>query len=63
VAHVRQGGNTTIYANVYVGVGDRQTATDKARRDLFSYAVVDAYADHFTAAGFGDAVAAIRAAH
>jgi alkanesulfonate monooxygenase SsuD/methylene tetrahydromethanopterin reductase-like flavin-dependent oxidoreductase (luciferase family) len=35
----------------------------QARYDLFSYAVVDAYARSFTRAGFGDAVQAIRAAH
>lgn len=63
VAHVRQGGDATIYANVHVGVGDREAAADDARYDIFSYAVVDAYASNFTAAGFGDEVAAIRAAH
>jgi hypothetical protein len=41
-----------------VGVGDRDAAVAQARRDLFSYAVVDAYARSFTQAGFGDAVAA-----
>ena len=35
----------------------------QARYDLFSYAVVDAYASSFTRAGYGDAIQAIRAAH
>jgi probable F420-dependent oxidoreductase len=63
VAHVRLGGNAIIYANVHVGVGDRNAAAASARYDLFSYAVVDAYAKSFSAAGFGDEVAAVRAAH
>jgi alkanesulfonate monooxygenase SsuD/methylene tetrahydromethanopterin reductase-like flavin-dependent oxidoreductase (luciferase family) len=63
VEQVRRGGNATIYANVHVGVGDRAAAMPQARYDLFSYAVVDAYARSFTQAGFGDAVQAIRAAH
>jgi alkanesulfonate monooxygenase SsuD/methylene tetrahydromethanopterin reductase-like flavin-dependent oxidoreductase (luciferase family) len=60
---VRRGGNAKIYANIHVGVGDRAAAASQARYDLFSYAVVDAYARSFTQAGFGDAVQAIRAAH
>jgi probable F420-dependent oxidoreductase len=63
VEQVRRGGNATIYANIHVGVGDRAAAAAQARYDLFSYAVVDAYARSFTRAGFGDAVQAIRAAH
>ena len=63
VEQVRRGGNATIYANVHVGVGDRAAAAPQARYDLFSYAVVDAYARSFTRAGFGRAVEAIRAAH
>jgi len=63
VGQVRSGGDATIYANVHVGVGDRAAAAPQARHDLFSYAVVDAYARSFAQAGFGDAVAAIRAAH
>jgi probable F420-dependent oxidoreductase len=63
VEQVRRGGNATIYANIHVGVGDRAAAAPQARYDLFSYAVVDAYARSFTQAGFGDAVHAIRAAH
>ena len=63
VEQVRRGGNATIYANVHVGVGDRAAAAPRARYDLFSYAVVDAYASSFTRAGYGDAIKAIRAAH
>jgi hypothetical protein len=63
VEQVRRGGNAGIYANVHVGVGDRTAAMPRARYDLFSYAVVDAYARSFTRAGFGDAVQAIREAH
>lgn len=63
VEKVRQGGDATIYANIHVGVGDRDLAAPQARYDLFSYCVVDAYARAFTQAGFGDAVQAIRAAH
>jgi probable F420-dependent oxidoreductase len=63
VDQVRRGGNATIYANIHVGVGDRAAAAPQARYDLFSYAVVDAYARSFTRAGFGDAMQAIRAAH
>jgi probable F420-dependent oxidoreductase len=63
VEQVRRGGNATIYANVHVGVGDRAAAALQARYDLFSYAVVDAYARSFTRAGFGQAVQEIRAAH
>ena len=63
VEQVRRGGNAVIYANVHVGVGDPVAAASRARYDLFSYAVVDAYARSFTRAGFGDAVQAIRAAH
>lgn len=71
VGHVRAGeaaagraeGSTTVYGYVHVGVGDRADATEPARRDLFSYAVVDAYAANFERAGFGDEVAAVRAAH
>jgi 5,10-methylenetetrahydromethanopterin reductase len=44
-------------------VGDRADALQPARRDLFSYAVVDAYAANFERAGYGDAVSEIRARH
>ncbi|HEY2551699.1 MAG TPA: LLM class F420-dependent oxidoreductase [Streptosporangiaceae bacterium] len=63
VQQVRSGGDATIYANVHVGVGDRDAAAAQGRYDLFSYAVVDAYAKAFTQAGFSDEVAAVREAH
>jgi probable F420-dependent oxidoreductase len=63
VEQVRKGGDATVYAYVHVGVSEREGALDYARRDLFSYAVVDAYARNFERAGFGDEVAEIRARH
>jgi probable F420-dependent oxidoreductase len=71
VAAVREGeaaagraeGSTTVYAYVHAGVCDRADGIDAARRDLFSYAVVDAYARSFERAGFGDEGAAVREAH
>jgi alkanesulfonate monooxygenase SsuD/methylene tetrahydromethanopterin reductase-like flavin-dependent oxidoreductase (luciferase family) len=52
-----------VYAYVHVGVADRDAAAEAARRDLFSYAVVDAYARAFSRAGYADAVAEIRERH
>lgn len=64
VERVREGGPATIYAYVHAGlVPNREDGLDAARRDLFSYAVVDAYASMFSAAGFADEVAEIRARH
>ncbi|MCU1498935.1 MAG: putative F420-dependent oxidoreductase, Rv3093c family [Acidimicrobiales bacterium] len=63
IEQVRTGGDAEIYAYVHAGVGDRDQALDKARRDLFSYAVVDSYAANFAMAGFADEVAAIRERH
>lgn len=59
----RPADDVTSYAYVHAGVCDREAAVDKARKDLFSYAVVDSYAANFTRAGYGDAVAEIREAH
>lgn len=59
----RPEGSCTVYAYVHVGVCDRDAAAPAARRDLFSYAVVPAYAAAFERAGFGEEVRAIRAAH
>ena len=53
----------TIYAYVHAGVCEREDGIELARRDLFSYAVVDAYAANFERAGFGDEVAEIRERH
>jgi len=63
VEQVRKGGDATIYAYVHAGICEREEGIDLARRDLFSYAVVDSYARNFTRAGFGDEVAAVREAH
>jgi probable F420-dependent oxidoreductase len=57
------GGRCTVYGYVHVGVCEREDGIEYARRDLFSYAVVDAYARNFERAGFGDAVAEVRERH
>src|SRR5262249_12174695 len=58
---VRAGGDAAILAYVHAGVvRDRSDGIDAARRDLFSYTVVDSYARNFTVAGYGDEVADIR---
>lgn len=48
---------------MHVGVCDPDRARPSGRKDLFSYAVVDAYARAFERAGFEDEIAALRAAH
>jgi probable F420-dependent oxidoreductase len=63
VEQVRAGGDATVYAYVHVGVAEREDGIDLARRDLFSYAVVDAYARNFERAGFADEVAEVRERH
>jgi probable F420-dependent oxidoreductase len=63
VEQVRRGGDAQIYAYVHAGVCERADGIEYARRDLFSYAVVDAYAANFERAGFGNEVAAIRERH
>jgi probable F420-dependent oxidoreductase len=60
VERVREGGDATIYAYVHAGVCAREEGVELARRDLFSYAVVDSYAANFTRAGFADEVTEIR---
>ncbi|HEX7167315.1 MAG TPA: LLM class flavin-dependent oxidoreductase [Acidimicrobiales bacterium] len=59
----RASGSCRVYAYVHAGVGDRADADKPGRFDLFSYAVVDAYARNFERAGYGDAVAAVRERH
>lgn len=59
----REPGSCRIYAYVHAGVADRDVAAPLARKDLFSYAVVDSYAENFTRAGYGDAVAEVRERH
>jgi probable F420-dependent oxidoreductase len=61
VEQVRRGGDATVYAYVHAGVCERADGVDLARRDLFSYAVVDSYARNFERAGFGDEVTEVRA--
>ena len=56
VEQVRKGGPAEIYAYVHAGVCEREEGIDLARRDLFSYAVVDSYARSFERAGYGDEV-------
>lgn len=63
VEQTRAGGAAHVYAYVHVGVTDRDRYAEAARRDLFSYAVVDAYAASFSRAGFGDSVSEVRAHH
>ena len=63
VEQVRKGGDATVYAYVHVGVCRREDGIQAARRDLFSYAVVDAYARNFAEAGYGDEVASVRERH
>ena len=63
VEQVRKGGPAEIYAYVHAGVCEREEGVELARRDLFSYAVVDSYARSFERAGFADEVAEIRARH
>ncbi len=63
VEQVRAGGDATVYAYVHAGVCDPADGIEAARRDLFSYAVVDAYARNFERAGFGDEVGEIRERH
>lgn len=63
VEQVRRGGNAQILSYVHVGVADRASQVELARRDLFSYATVDSYARNFERAGYGDAVRAIRERH
>jgi len=59
----RTDGGPAIYAYVHAGVCERADGIEAARRDLFSYAVVDAYARNFERAGFGAEVAAVRGHH
>ncbi|MFP3902014.1 MAG: LLM class F420-dependent oxidoreductase [Acidimicrobiia bacterium] len=60
VEQVRAGGGATVYAYVHAGVCERDDGLQLARRDLFSYAVVDSYARNFARAGFADEVDEIR---
>ncbi len=59
----RAPGSCTVHAYVHLGVVEREDGIEYAKRDLFSYAVVDAYAKAFEKAGYGDSVRAVREAH
>jgi probable F420-dependent oxidoreductase len=63
IEQVRKGGDAAIYAYVHAGVCEREAGIDYARKDLFSYAVVDAYARNFERAGFAREVEEIRGRH
>ena len=63
VEQIRAGGDATVLAYVHAGVTEREANREPGRRDLFSYAVVDAYARSFERAGFGDEIAEIRERH
>lgn len=63
VEQIRAGGPAEVYAYVHAAVADREQAVELARRDLFSYAVVDGYARSFARAGFADEIAALQEAH
>jgi probable F420-dependent oxidoreductase len=59
----RAAGSCRVYAYVHAGVCERADGIEAARRDLFSYVVVDAYARAFARAGFADEVAEVRERH
>ena len=61
IAHVRAGGDATIFAYVHAVVGDFERCAMSARRDLFNYAMADGYARMFRASGFADEVDELRA--
>jgi probable F420-dependent oxidoreductase len=64
IGEARTGNRCRIYAYVHVGVCERTKSTlEYARRDLFSYAVVDGYAKNFTKAGFGADITELRERH
>jgi probable F420-dependent oxidoreductase len=64
IGEARSGNSCRVYAYVHVGVCERNEKTmEHARRDLFSYAVVDGYAKNFSKAGFADDVNRLRERH
>lgn len=60
--HVRQGGDAEIYQQIHLGVCDPEENLDRARRELFPYMTVNAYARVFERAGFADVVARVGTA-
>ncbi len=61
-AEIRKGGNAEVYALVHAAVGEAEQQLHRAQKDLFGYATVEGYANMFSAAGFADEIAALRAA-
>jgi probable F420-dependent oxidoreductase len=59
----RPAGSCEVLAYVHVGVCEPGPAREPARKDLFSYAVVPAYAQAFARAGFAEEVEAVTEAH
>jgi probable F420-dependent oxidoreductase len=59
-ARASQAGSCAVYAYVHAGVCERDEGIELARRDLYSYAVVDSYARNFERAGFAHEVAEIQ---
>jgi len=55
-------GSCKIYAYVHVAVCDREAALPHARKDIYSYAVVPAYARAFARAGFASEIEALQLA-
>lgn len=60
VEQVREGGAAEIYAYVHCAVTDRDRFADLARKDLYNYAVVPAYAAQFGRAGYIDELEHLR---
>jgi probable F420-dependent oxidoreductase len=60
VERIRAGGDAEILAYVHCGVTDRERYADLARRDLFNYAVVPAYATQFERGGFVEEMLAFQ---
>ena len=56
----REQGAAKIYAYVHAGLCEWEDGIDYARRDIWSYAVVDSYARSFERAGFAEEVEEIR---
>lgn len=62
VEQVRAGGSAEVYAYVHAALCEPHEGLELAKRDIWSYAVVDSYARNFERAGYGDEIAAIREA-
>jgi probable F420-dependent oxidoreductase len=62
VEHIRAGGQAEVMAYVHAGVCNWHDGIEAARRDLYSYAVVPAYAAAFERAGFETEIAGLRRA-